>query len=334
MTRKRTFAAAAAVACVVVSVAVVANASFAARQKTFTIAWVPPTVAPFEVALRAGIKIQAKALGMKVVVAGGQFDPNSQLTAVQAVLQRNPDALLIWPLDPKALQPALDKARNAHIPAFVIDSPTAKPYTANFQTDDFGTMSQIARYAATKVSKPCTVAIIEGRPGVPIIDARNAGLIAGAKAAGCTILDKQVSLKDSIDDARTIAGAWRTKYGSKLKIILGGADTYAMGALAASNADFHPVITGINGDSANIAAIRKGLIAATASLLSPEIGNGLAYAAYLALTGKSVPSEINVRYGLVTRENVGQYKSYDERLKKPMKVSFSKIGGKVYLETS
>ncbi len=55
-----------ALALVVVAIAVVAGVfattGSARQQKTFTIGWVPPTVAPFESAMRAGIKKQADAL--------------------------------------------------------------------------------------------------------------------------------------------------------------------------------------------------------------------------------------------------------------------------------
>jgi ribose transport system substrate-binding protein len=314
-----------------------ASGAIARPQATYTIGWVPPTVAPFEVAMRAGIKKQAEALGMKLIVAGGQFDPNVQITAVDSLVQRKVDAILIWPLDEKGIQPAFDRARSADIPIFVIDSPGAKPFTANFQTDDFAAGMKLAKSLAAKIKaagRSCAVGIIQGIPVVPILRARNAGLEAGAKAAGCKVLDKQVNTKDNVETARAIVTTWKTKYGGEMTGVLAVNDPSALATLSAVGDSFTPHITGYNGDAENVEQIRKGSLFATAALLSPEIGNGMAYAAYQVLTGKKVPNTISAPYFQLTAANVGSYKSYSERLKQPMKVSFLKQGGRYVLQTS
>lgn len=309
----------------------------AQQQQTFTIGWVPPTVAPFEAAMRSGISKQAKALGMKVIVAGGQFDPNVQITAVDSLVQRKVDAILIWPLDEKGIQPAFDRARAANIPIFVIDSPGAKPFAANFQTDDYAAGVRLAKSAAAKIKaggKSCAVGIIQGVSFVPILRARNAGLEAGARAAGCTVLDKQVNTKDNVDTARAIVTTWKTKYGGKMTGILAINDPSALAALSAVSGSFDPLITGYNGDATNVEQIRKGTLFATAALLSPEIGNGMAYAAYQVLTGKKVPGTIAAPYFQLTGTNVATYKPYAQRLTGPMKVAFVKQGSGYQLKTT
>lgn len=303
-------------------------------EKTYTIGWVPPTVAPFEDALRKGIQKQAESLGMEVVVAGGEFDPSVQITAVDSLVQRGVDAILIWPLDEKGIQPAFDRAREAGIPIFVIDSPGAKPYAANFQTNDYDTTYKLAQYAAEQTGSPCTVAIIQGVPVVPILKARNEGYAAGAEASGCEILDQQVNTNDNVETARSIVGTWKTKFGSDLKAILAVNDPSALAALSASGGDFDPVITGLNGDAENIQKIKDGQLAATAALLSPEIGNGMAYAAYQVLTGNEVPEEISVPYEILTSENIDSYQPYEARLQGPMTVEFVAEDGGYVLQAS
>jgi ribose transport system substrate-binding protein len=326
-----------AVTVLAAAAAMLATTAVAQQKETFTIGWVPPTVAPFEAAMRSGIKKQAGALGMKVIVAGGQFDPNVQITAVDSLVQRKVDAILIWPLDEKGIQPAFDRARKAGIPLFVIDSPGAKPFTANFQTDDYAAGVKLAKSAAAKVKasgQACAVGIIQGVSFVPILRARNAGLEAGARAAGCKVLDKQVNTKDNVDTARAIVSTWRTKYGSEMTGILAVNDPSALAALSAVTGSFKPLITGYNGDATNVEQIRKGSIFASAALLSPEIGNGMAFAAHQVLTGKKVPKTLAAPYFQLTGANVASYKSYDQRLKTPMKVAFVKRGDGYLLKTS
>ncbi|MBM3679315.1 MAG: sugar ABC transporter substrate-binding protein [Actinobacteria bacterium] len=315
----------------------VAVAGQARSAETYTIGWVPPTVAPFEAAMREGIQDQAKALGMKVIVAGGQFDPNVQITAVDSLVQRKVDAILIWPLDEKGIQPAFDRARAAGIPVIVIDSPGAKTATANFQTNDTTAGSALARSAAAAIAKSgrkCAVGIIQGIEVVPILRARNAGLEAGARAAGCTILDKQANTKDNVETARAIVTTWRTKFGEKMTGILAVNDPSALAALSAVRGSFKPVITGYNGDALNVEQIQKGTIFATAALLSPEIGNGMAWAAYQVITGKSVPRTVAVPYLQLDSGNIGSYQPYADRLKAAMKVSVAKRGSGYVLVTA
>lgn len=335
MRGRRGIAVSLAVAAIATIAGFAASSGQSRSQATFTIGWVPPTVAPFETALRKGINLQAKALGMKLVVAGGQFDPNVQIAAVDSLVQRDVDAILIWPLDEKGIQPAFDRARKAKIPIFVIDSPGARA-TANFQTNDFSAASGLAQYAAAAIAKqgkPCKVAIIQGVPFVPILKARAAGHEAGAKKAACEILDRQVNTNDNPETARAIVTAWKTKFGSKLSGILAVNDPSAMAALSAVSGSFSPVITGFNGDADAIDAVRKGRVGSTAALLSPEIGNGMAYAAYQVLTGKSVPKTVNALYKPVSKETVGTYKAYDARTRAAMGVSFEQKSGKYYLKT-
>jgi len=332
--RRRMFVGLAFVAAAATVATALAAGSSAGSRKSFTLGYVPPTVAPFETAMRQGIKLQAKALGMNVIVAGGQFDPNVQLTAVDSLVQRHVDAILIWPIDENGIAPAFDRAKAAHIPIFVIDSPDARDYTTNFQTDDYAAGVKLAKVAAAQAAKPCAVGVIQGLPVVPILKARNSGLEAGAKAAGCTVLDRQVNTTDNVVKARDIVTAWRTKYGSKMNVVLAVNDPSALAALSAGTSSFHPVLTGYNGDAANIEQIKKGTIAATAALLSPEIGNGLAYAAYQTLSGHAVPRTVSSPYSIVTKANVGAYKSYAGRLHAAMKVSFVKSSGGHVLVTA
>lgn len=290
-------------------------------DKHLTIGWVPPTVAPFEKAMRAGIQEQAKKLGMDMVVAGGQFDPKVQITAVDSLVNRDVDAIIIWPLDERGIQPALDRAREKHIPIVTIDAPNGRA-DVNFQTDDEQATANLAKYAAEKIGKPCKVAIIEGVEQVSILKARNTGYANGATEAGCEILDKQTNSNDTPEKAGEIAQTWKTRFGGELGGILAVNDPSALAAAAQSSGDFKPVVVGLNGDAEMIEAIKQGRTLATAALQSPEIGNGMAFAAHELIEGNPVPKSIAADYFQVDDSNIGTYKSYAERLSAPMTVSF------------
>src|SRR5712691_9104988 len=152
--------------------------------------YVPASSAtPTEQQAQAAMRREARSLGVDLSIVGGQFDPNAQLAAVNSVLQRQFDGFVIWPIDPKGIRPSLDRIAAKKVPIVVLDSPSSRPYTVNFNLPDYATEYQIARYAAAKVKalkQPCNVGVIEGPPVVEILNARNQGLVAGAKSAGCT----------------------------------------------------------------------------------------------------------------------------------------------------
>ena len=77
-----------------------------------TLAIIPAVAAnPAQQAIVIGFKKQAKKLGYPSVMLGGEFDPQAQITAVNAAIQRKVAVLAIWPLDPKGIQPSLDRRR-------------------------------------------------------------------------------------------------------------------------------------------------------------------------------------------------------------------------------
>src|SRR5262245_57534829 len=135
----------AAVASVVAAYA--ASSTSARPEQAKSIAFVPPVIAnPIIKALNDAIKLKAESLGMKFTTVGGEYNPQAQIVAVDSVVQRGYDALLIWPLDPKGIQPSFDKARKAGIPIVVIESPKAGPYLANFSQQSLQAAVAIGTY--------------------------------------------------------------------------------------------------------------------------------------------------------------------------------------------
>jgi ABC-type sugar transport system substrate-binding protein len=309
------------------------------QQRKYTIAFVPPVIAnPTIKALNDGIKVQSKSLGMNALTVGGEYNPQAQIVAVNAAIQRKVDAILIWPLDPKGIEPSFDRARQANIPLFVIWDPKAKRVAANFQYDDYGYAVRVAKLVAAelkKQGKPCAVGIIQGIPVVDILRSRNEGLAAGAKAAGCEILEQQVNTKDNTDGAKPIVDAWKTKHGSNMTAVLAYNDPSAMAAVAAAGGSFTPLITGMNADSIAVDALKAGALFATVAAPNVELGNAMAYAAYLRLAKKQlVPKQIWLQYELLTRANVSKYVTFEERLKQPLKVRLVKVGPKWFVRTT
>lgn len=326
-----------AVTAVAVAGLALSAASTAALQAGETVAIIPAVAAnPAQQAIVKGFMNNARQAGLKPVMLGGEFDPQSQITAVNAAIQRKVAVLAIWPLDPKSLRPTLDRAVKSGMKVLTMWTSTAIGQSGDFQYAEGPAARKVAALAAAEAKKKgaCKVGIIQGLPVVSLLKARNEALEAGAKAAGCEVIEKQVNEKDSADGALPIVQAWKTKWGKEMTAILAYNDPSALGAVAARGGDFQPVVTGMNADPAAIQAVKRGEMLATTSVPNPEMGNAMAFAAAQLLAGKSIPKSSFGKCDVVIAANAGKYITWDTRNKKAMTIAFTKSGGLILWKTT
>jgi ABC-type sugar transport system substrate-binding protein len=307
-----------------------------AAQKVWVIGYNAPTSLPFDIAIQKGMRLQAKKLGVKVVVAGGKFDPagQAQLSALNSLIDRGLDALIVFPINPPGQIPAVVRAQKKGIKILDIEpAPGMEKYLiTRLNSDDFSSAKKLGVYAAGQVGKPCKAGIVLGLPIVPVLQLRNLGYQAGLKAAGCEILDKQVSQDDQPATATTIANTWKTKYGSEMNLIMSYNDPSAFGVLAATGSSWAPKVVGMNGDEPNIQAVKDGRQLADGAVDMPAIGNGIIWAAVEALKGHKLPKVITTKINIWTKANVNKYLTYNQRLTAPMNISLFKQGGLWFLK--
>jgi ABC-type sugar transport system substrate-binding protein len=335
--RKKSWAIAVLALAVLAAAAIPATAATKKSAAGETLAIIPAVAAnPAQQSIVIGFKKQAQKLGYKSVMLGGEFNPQAQITAVNAAIQRRVAVLAIWPLDPKGIRPSLDRARKAGIKVLTMWTAAPVGQLADFQYAEGPAGQKVAALAAAAVKKSgktCKVGIIQGLPVVPILKARNEALAAGAKASECEILEQQVNEKDSADGALPIVQAWKTKWGSEMTAVLAYNDPSALGAVAARSGDFQPVITGMNADPAAIQAIKKGDMLATSTIPNPEMGNAMAYAGSEVLKGKKVPKALYGKCDVVTKANASRYVPWAVRNRKALIVRFVPKAGTWYFVT-
>jgi ribose transport system substrate-binding protein len=165
------------------------------------------------------IETQAKALGMKTVAVDANFDPNKQLSDVRTLADQGVDAIVVHPLNPDAIRPAVEDAASKGIKVIGYDGGDG-PYSTNFEEQGYQGAKDAALALSKKLSPGAKIAVIEGVPQVPILAERNKGFADGAKEAGLEIVAKEVNLKDSADGAQPLVEAWKSKYGDQLAGIL------------------------------------------------------------------------------------------------------------------
>ena len=96
----------------------------AEAQDDLTIALVPGlTTDAFYITMRKGAEHAAKALGVELIFQGGpEFNPTVQVPVLNAVIARQPDAILIAPTDKQQLIAPLKQAHDAGILVITVDT--------------------------------------------------------------------------------------------------------------------------------------------------------------------------------------------------------------------
>ena len=231
---------------------------------------------PFFIAMNQGAAAEAKKLKVTLVWQGdpSYYSPSTQMPIVQQLLAEKPNALIISPTDPKALQPSVNQAIKKHITVLNVDTHVSDlSKVLSFVTGDNtqgGTaaadaMAQAMNYEA---GKTYDVVVGASSPTTTTNTARYAGFKAeiAKKYPGITIVDEEYSQSQPAV-ANTNVNNWLTKY-PNLKGIFAIDGTNAAGAAAAIQAhnDIGKIaLVGYDAYANNVDLLKKGVFAALIS---------------------------------------------------------------------
>jgi len=139
---------------------------------------------PFFVKMRQGAQAAADKAGVKLLTASGKFDSDneSQVTAIENMVNAGVKGILITPANTKAIVPAIQKARDAGVLVIALDTPT-DPQNATdalFATDNMKAGLLIGQYAkAAFGAKPAKIATLDLLPGITVGQLRHDGFLQG-----------------------------------------------------------------------------------------------------------------------------------------------------------
>ena len=228
---------------------------------------------PFFQAMKVGAEAAAKANNIDLIWQGdpSEYSPATQIPVVDQVLAQKPDALVLIPTDPTALQPSVAKAKAAGIPVINVDT------RVNDLTDvlsfitgdnaDGGAKAADALAKAIKYKKGKTYQVVVGLTSATATT--NVARLDGfskqiaKKYPGIKIVDKAYSQAQPAK-ANTNVSNWLTKY-PKLAGIFAIDGTNAAGAAAAIQAKGlkgKVALVGYDAYKANVDLIGKGVFTA------------------------------------------------------------------------
>jgi ribose transport system substrate-binding protein len=156
------------------------NQSASASKKSLVIGLSQATLdSPFYTSLVDGAKAEAKKEGAQLIVVDAQNNIEKQNADVQSLITKGIDVLLLNPVNPLGVKPALKAAQQANIPVITVDR-NVKDKVVSYIGRDNKAMGKLAGEKAVellggKSKAKGTIIEIQGDAGGTVMQARHDG---------------------------------------------------------------------------------------------------------------------------------------------------------------
>jgi ABC-type sugar transport system substrate-binding protein len=267
--------------------------------------------------LAGGLKAEAAKSGLQTQVTDANLDVNKQIADLDTMTQQKVKAIVVWPLDSKAVQPALDRARAANIPIVAIYALSGGPYFTDIILDGHGIGRSGAEYMAKTLGKGAKVAAIFGPPQVDQFREIAEGFKAGATASGLDLVESQVDAKLSPESSATLTQDFKQRYGSDLKGLFSTLESGALASSAVTGGDFTPAITTYGATDNALKGLADGSLSGVVYQNTVLMGRIAGWAATQAVAAAKLPAKIFLEPGVLTKETVTNFPDTAEQLTKP-----------------
>lgn len=284
----------------------------------------PSLDAPFYVALEHAIHSRVEQFGMGYLSTDGQADIGRQVIAVEDLLAKGINILILNPIDPKALIPVIQSARKQGVLVFIVDSFIEEdaPYVSAVFADNEKNGEILGQWLVEKMGgKVFKIAIISGNQGNPVGREKRLGFIRGLSDA-----QLHANGKTNFSVLAQGWGSWTNNGGLKamedilvahpgINVLLAENDAMAMGALKAINEmkkENQITILGFDAQKEALDLIQKQRYAATAQNSPFILGNTVVETVARYLNEPESVRRINYTPSvLINRSNASKY--YDPK---------------------
>jgi ribose transport system substrate-binding protein len=250
--------------------------------------------------------IVARYPEIRLVVTDANGAPQKQLADIENLVVQGVDAIIVVPIDEKAILPAIRKANGENIPVVAITTiPEAVVLTTIAANGDYANGRASGELLVEATGGKGKLAMI----GIPYslwrIDQREQGFLDAIEGTNLEVVVRQTGLDQAkIQDTVAgilvahpeLAGIWCTFSNQ----VVGAADALR----SAGRKDI--ALTGIDADKAIIERIRSGWVTGTAAQFPAQQGRLAAQAVLDYFAGKPVATTYEVPTGLVTPDNVDE----------------------------
>jgi ribose transport system substrate-binding protein len=180
-----------------VGLALVSTAALAETPRTIAFSVKTVTNDDFQKAIATSIQDAVEKSGNKflLVTAGEETGVSIQVNQVEDLIAKKVDAIILSPMDGKAVVPVLKKAQAANIPVIVVDSSVEKGneglYISYVGTDNFNAGKTAGERMVKELGGKGAVLIVRGANGSLAGDLRVDGFKAGIQGSGLVVVGEQ-----------------------------------------------------------------------------------------------------------------------------------------------
>ena len=273
-------------------------------------------------AVEKGVRDACKDLGYNYVMIDQNEDAAKMVNDLNSLVGQKVDGIVITPVDPGAIGPAVKKARDAKIPVVCADIGKSGPVNALLISNNFkgGQMAMefIAKELEKKGKKGAKVGVGTVQPQWTYARGRGDGFIAKAKELGYPVASELI-----VQNA-TAEGGYDTMQQMLSAVPDLAAVFYCSGreAVGAANAikaaGKDIIVVGYNGDPEEIQAMRDGIMAADIAQQPYNIGyDAVKLLAKIFAGEKYEDAVVPVDVALLTPSTIDAFqKDYEAKMNK------------------
>jgi ribose transport system substrate-binding protein len=298
----------------------VPSLSYAQDDPQFTIALIPGlTTDAFYITMQRGAQAAADALGVELVFQGAaDFNPVTQVPVLDAVIARQPDAILIAPTDTTQLVEPLRRAHDAGIPVITVDTFIGTGVYQTGSGDADFPLSYIAsdnvlggrmaaRALAEAIGGSGQVYVSNVNPGISTTDQREEGFKAemAENFPEVEVLETQFNENDANNAASQLQAVFARN--PELKGVFGANLFSAIGAangVQQAGQTGNIRVVAFDAPTSIVDNIKTGLVDVAIAQHPAEIGYYGVVSAYAHLTGQSIPVAIGTGFTVIDASNV------------------------------
>lgn len=256
--------------------------------------------------IEGGLETAIVARGDHLVTADAQFSSMKQRSDVAALLEENPAALFLNPVNWEGIRGSLIDAKRRKVPVIVVDTPVSDPDLVLCQiASDNAEAGRIVCDALAAARPDARIVVLHLSLNRACIERVEGFQARMARHPGMTILDIREGkgrAEGSYPVMRELLDRW-----PDLDAVFAVNDPSALGAIRAireAGRGGQIAVVAVDGSPAGIEAIRAGQLLATAAQSPREIGRLAAEQAYAHMNGRPVKKNIRLPVALIDARNV------------------------------
>ena len=266
---------------------------------------------PYFVELGLGLKGVIEENGDKLIMRDPQLDVKKQISIIEEMINQKVDGIFLNPADWIEIKPALEKARKANIPVFVLDTSVYnKDLVVTTVVSDNENAGVLCARHLTEVLKITegNIVILEHPTAKSAIERTDSFINEIKKFPNLKIIAKNSSDGQVEISMKIMEDILDSHKNEKISAIMALNDPTAFGVIAALERKGRmkevKAIYGVDGSSDAYKLIEAGKMTATAAQYPKEIGKIAAESAYKFISGEKISKEIKVPVKLITLEDI------------------------------